>query len=214
MSTSPARNRISARRLRQLLAAVTSGQELALAPLLDLYRPYLLATARARLEHRLKAKAGPSDLVQETLAEAHRAWDRLEKKPQTEEELRVWLRNLLLERLKALRRRYYRAKSRSLRRERSLDEGESKQLLDQLVADYTETPSARFDREALLERLEQALDRLPPAHRQIILWRSRDGWQFAKIGARMDRSADAARMLWRRAIRLLKKELGVGDGDG
>jgi RNA polymerase sigma-70 factor (ECF subfamily) len=213
MSSPPARKRISSRRLAQLLAALETGRAEALAPLLDLYRPYLLATARARLEDRLKAKAGPSDLVQETLAEAHRVWDRLENKPQTEEELRVWLRNILLERLKALRRRYYRAQSRSLRRERSLDEGESKRLLDQLVASYTETPSARFDREALLERLEQALDRLPPAYRQVIVWRSRDGWQFAKIGARMDRSADAARMLWIRAIRLLKKELGVGDGD-
>jgi RNA polymerase sigma-70 factor (ECF subfamily) len=214
MGSSPAQARISKTRLRQLLDDLRNGRGEALAALLNLYRPYLLATARARLEDRLKAKAGPSDLVQETLAEAHRAWDRLESKPQSEEELRVWLRNILLERLKALRRRYYRAQSRSLRRERSLDEGASKQLLERIVASYTETPSARFDREALLERLEQALDRLPPAYRQVIVWRNRDGWQFAKIGARMGRSADAARMLWSRAIRLLKKELGVGDGDG
>jgi DNA-directed RNA polymerase specialized sigma24 family protein len=100
-----------------------------------------------------------------------------------------------------------------LRRERSLDEGESKQLLDGIVAEYSLAPSDLFDRNVLLERLEQALNRLPPAYKQVILWRSRDRWPFARIGAKMDRSADAARMLWYRAIRLLKKEMGVNDGD-
>ncbi len=213
MSWSPASQRISSRRLRKLLTALEAGQAEALAPLLDLYRPYLLATAHARMNSPLKAKAGPSDLVQETLTEAHRAWQGLEEKPQSEEELRVWLRNILLERLKALQRRYYRAKSRSLQRERSLDDGKSKQLLDQLVAGYDETPGARFEQDAIAERLEEALNRLPTAYRQVILWHSRDGWKFAQIGARMDRSADAARMLWSRALRLLKKELEMRDGD-
>jgi RNA polymerase sigma factor (sigma-70 family) len=118
-----------------------------------------------------------------------------------------------LERLKALQRRYYRAQSRSLRRERSLDEGESKQLLDQLIADCGDTPVARFEHDAMVERLEEALARLPAAYRQVILWHNRDGWKFSQIGARMDRSADAARMLWSRAIRLLRKELEERDGD-
>lgn len=213
MDSSPARSRFSRKRLGQLFADLTSGRGEALATLLDLYRPYLLATAQARLEDRLKPKAGPSDLVQETLTAALHAWGTLDAKPQTEEELRKWLRQILMEQLKALRRRYYRAKSRSLRRERSLDEGESKRLIDQLAASCSESPSARFDRESLAEQLESALERLPAAYRQIILWRSRDRWQFAEIGARMNRSPDAARMLWRRAIRQLRTELGVRNGD-
>ena len=214
MDSSPARTRASRKRLGQLLADLTNGRGEALAALLDLYRPYLLATALARLDDRLKPKAGASDLVQETLTMALHAWGALETKPQTEEELRKWLRQILMEQLKALRRRYYRAKSRSLRRERSLDEGESKRLIDQLAASCSESPSARFDREILAEQLESALERLPAAYRQIILWRSRDRWQFAEIGARMDRSPDAARMRWRRAIGQLRAELGVSNGDG
>ncbi|MEX2167817.1 MAG: sigma-70 family RNA polymerase sigma factor [Pirellulales bacterium] len=213
MDSSPARSRTSRKRLTQLLADLTSGRGEALASLLDLYRPYLLATAQARLDDRLKPKAAPSDLVQETLTAALHAWEALDAKPQTEIELRKWLRQILMEQLKALRRRYYRAKSRSLRRERSLDEGESKRLIDHLAASCSESPSARFDRETLAEQLESALERLPPAYRQIILWRSRDRSQFAEIGTRMDRSPDAARMLWRRAIRQLRTELGVSNGD-
>lgn len=214
MSSFPARGRVSRHQLEGLLAELRRGRQESLTILLDLYRPYLLATARARLEDRLKAKAGPSDLVQETLIEATRAWELLEERPRTEDEFRLWLRNILRDRFKALRRRYYRAKQRSLGRERSLDEGESKQLVEQLAANQSETPSGRFDKKMAVERLEGALGRLPPAYRQIILWRNRDGWQFAKIGAHMGRSADAARMLWGRAIRQLKKELGTEDGGG
>jgi len=213
MDSSPPCDRISRRRLEQLLAELQGGHGEALASLLDVYRPYLLATARARLDERLRAKAGPSDMVQETIAEAHQAWQRIERQPTSPDEFREWLRILLLERLKALRRRYYRAQSRSLRRERPLVDGESKRLIDALAASNSDSPSANFDRQALSDRLESALQRLPAPYRQVILWRNRDNWRFTEIGAKMDRSEDAARMLWTRAIRLLRKELGVIDGD-
>jgi RNA polymerase sigma-70 factor (subfamily 1) len=211
-SSSPAIH-ISRRRLQALFAELQCGQGAALAALLDMYRPYLLVTAQARLDGRLKAKAGPSDMVQETIAEAHQAWQRIEQKPATADEFREWLRALLLERLKALRRRYYRAQGRSIQRERPLDDGQSKRLIDALAASNSDSPSANFDRQVLSDRLEVALRRLPAPYRQVILWRNRDNLRFAEIGAKMDRSADAARMLWTRAIRLLRKELGVSDGD-
>ncbi len=212
MNSSPTGIRVSRRRLMQHFAELQSGCSESLPFLLDLYRPYLLATAQARLAGPLKVKAGPSDMVQETIAEAHQAWQQIEQKPATVDEFREWLRSLLLERLKALRRRYYRAQSRSLRRERPFDDGQSKRLIDSLAASYSDSPSANVDRQALSDQLEAALQRLPAPYRQVILWRNRDNWRFADIGAKMDRSADAARKLWTRAIRLLRKELGVGDG--
>jgi RNA polymerase sigma-70 factor, ECF subfamily len=213
MDSSPPRAGVSHRRLQQLFADLKSERGHALTSLLEIYRPYLLATAQARLEDRLKAKAGPSDLVQETLAEAHRAWQRMRGKPATSDEFRAWLRILLLERLKTLRRRYYRAQSRSLRRERPLDDGQSKALIDALAVSNSESPSAHFDRQILTERLGEALRRLPAPYRQVIIWRNRDDWSFADIGQRMDRSEDAARMLWGRAMRQLKKELGAYRND-
>jgi RNA polymerase sigma-70 factor (ECF subfamily) len=194
------------------LDGLLRAHEGALSEVLNLYRPYLLATARRRLERRLRAKAGPSDLVQETVIEAARAWYKLDAKPRTEPEIRMWLRNILLERLKVLRRRYYRAKSRSLRRERSLDEGESRRLIEQLITQSTEAPSENLNRKELASSLIQALDRLNPAYRQVIIWRNRDGFKFSEIGQRMDRSADAARMLWRRAIRQLREEMELNNG--
>lgn len=213
MDSSPPCVRISRRRLEQLFAELQAGHDEALALLLDVYRPYLLATARARLDGKLNAKAGPSDMVQETIAEAHQAWQRIDQKPKTEDEFREWLRILLLERLKALHRRYYRAQSRSLRRERPLDDGQSKRLIEALATSNSDSPSANIDQQTLSNRLEAALQRLPAPYRQVILWRNRDNWRFTEIGSRIDRSPDAARMLWTRAIRLLRQELGVGDVD-
>jgi RNA polymerase sigma-70 factor, ECF subfamily len=213
MTSSSAPPHVSKTAFQRLLADSRQGSGDALVSLLELYRPYLLATATARLDFRLKAKAGPSDLVQETLQAAHRKFPRLDVKPQTESQVRFWLRNTLLERLKALRRRYFRAQRRSVQRERSLDDYGSKEFLVKLAASHSDTPAARLDQKALTIRLESALVRLAPAYRQVIRWRNHDGMQFTEIGRRMDRSADAARMLWNRALRQLKTELRLGDGD-
>jgi RNA polymerase sigma-70 factor (subfamily 1) len=214
MTPSPVSKRAWLKRFNRLFGKVVDGEDGSLFELFNLYRPYLLATAHARLEAQLKAKAGPSDLVQETFIAAKRAWKDLKEKPGSEEEVRLWLRNVLLARLKALRRRYYRAQSRSLRRERSLDQSASKDLLDELLIQKCETPRGTFDRRALTKWIEDALNRLTPAYRQVIVWRNHDGRSFADIGQRMERSSDAARMLWRRAIAQLKKELDGINGDG
>jgi RNA polymerase sigma-70 factor, ECF subfamily len=195
-------------KLSHLLNSAAGGEKSSLAALLDLYRPYLLATARARLEQRLSAKAGPSDLVQETLTEAIVAWDEVKERPRSPDEMRLWLRNIMFARLKELRRRYYQVQSRSVGREWSLDQSGSNKLLDELAVEQ-ETPRRIFDGKTQAEKLEEALNCLSPAERQIILWRNRDGCRFAEIGKRMDRSDDAARMVWKRALRKLKKQLAI-----
>ena len=62
-------------------------------------------------------------------------------------------------------------------------------------------------RQEALEALDQALARLPPEYREVILLRHREELPFAEIGRRMNRSADAARMLWSRAFNRLAEEL-------
>lgn len=209
MSSSPVQKRISSKGFAKLLLDIQNGTGGSLATLLELYRPYLLATAASRLNKGLKAKAGPSDLVQETLAQAHRSFEKLDEKFETEAEVRHWLRNILLERLKATHRRYFGAKRRSVGRERSLSDWKSKEFVERLAAKQAETPAGHVDRQVLRIRLEQALERLPAAYRQIIVWRNYEGLKFVAIGEKLGRSPDAVRMLWNRAIRQLTKELGA-----
>lgn len=57
------------------------------------------------------------------------------------------------------------------------------------------------------ETLLAALGRLPDDYRRVIAWRQQEQLSFEEIGQRMQRSPDAARKLWARAIERLKREL-------
>src|SRR5438045_224867 len=63
------------------------------APNLDQYRGYLRALAQIELGRRLQSKVDASDIVQQSLLEAHQ--DLAALKGRTEAELVAWLRTIL-----------------------------------------------------------------------------------------------------------------------
>src|SRR5918999_6459314 len=73
-----------------LLRRARAGDDVALGALLERYRPYLALLARLQIDRRLRGKADPADLVQETFLEAHRGFPRF--RGETEAELAAWLR--------------------------------------------------------------------------------------------------------------------------
>src|SRR6516165_5078234 len=84
---------------------------------LERFREYLLLLARLQLDPRWQAKLDPSDLVQQTLLQAHQAWDQF--RGHTAAERAAWLRQILARVLSNAVRDLTRAK-RDLGRERSL----------------------------------------------------------------------------------------------
>ncbi len=70
------------------------------APDLDQYRSYLKLLADLQLNPRLKVKEAPSDIVQQTMLEAHR--DFAGFRGRTEAELRAWLKMMKQERSEQL----------------------------------------------------------------------------------------------------------------
>jgi RNA polymerase sigma factor (sigma-70 family) len=62
------------------------------------------------------------------------------------------------------------------------------------------------------ETVDAALGRLPEDYRRVIELRNREDRPFAEVGAILGRSADAARMLWFRAVERLQRELVERDG--
>lgn len=169
------------------------------------YYRYLLAIAEGELAGDLRAKVGASDLVQETMLEAHQALDQF--RGSTEAELRAWLRQILLSRLAHAGRRYRTAACRSIRGEVSLDDHGGEALAAwNLPADAT-PPVERVLRDADAAKLRRALGRLPETYRQCLVLRSFDDLPFAEVGAALGISSEAARKLWSRAIVALKREL-------
>ncbi len=153
----------------------------------------------------LVAKGGASDLVQETFLDAHRDASRFQGRD--ENELRAWLRQILMHNVANFARRYRVTKKRRLGGEVSLDQSGAGALKAGLAAP-TETPSRHAIENEQADALAGAMQRLPEHSRQVILWRHQEHITFEEIGRRQGTAAAAARMVWARAIKRLQQELG------
>src|SRR5215471_46761 len=76
------------------LARARLGDSDALGRLLDSFRPYVRYLVRALGGERLQPRVGESDLIQDALLEAHRAFGQF--RGSTVAELTAWLRRIVL----------------------------------------------------------------------------------------------------------------------
>jgi RNA polymerase sigma-70 factor (ECF subfamily) len=174
----------------------------ALGRLLETCRDYLLLVANHELAGDLRAKAGASDLVQETFLDAQRDFGQFTGRSLAE--LQHWLRRILLNNLADLNRRYRDTNRRRLAQEVSLADDSTDDAAAR-VADDTPSPSGEAIRHEQTAALERALARLPEHYRQVIAWRHHEGLSFAEIGELLGRTPDAARMIWARAVKELQQ---------
>jgi RNA polymerase sigma-70 factor, ECF subfamily len=186
------------------LAAARTGSVQALGEALEACRGYLLSIAQRELEPDLQAKGGASDLVQETFLKAHRHFERFNG--DTEGELLRWLRRMLLNNLADFRDLYRAAEKRQVGREVSLANADSSGRSANAPAAAGLSPSGLAMAQEQTQWLHEMLNRLPEDHRQVLVLRHQDDLSFEEIGARMQRSADAARKLWARAVERLQEE--------
>jgi RNA polymerase sigma-70 factor, ECF subfamily len=172
---------------------------------LERFRSYLLTLARAGLDPRLRPKVDPSDVVQQTMLEAHAAAGQFEAN--TTAQRAAWLRQILNRNLANLGRDFTRAK-RDVRREAGPpDADESDARLDSLLAAGQSSPSRRADRAEQHVRLATALHGLPPAQREAIELRYLAGLPLTVIAGEMDRSAPAVAGLLHRGLARLRELL-------
>jgi RNA polymerase sigma-70 factor (ECF subfamily) len=175
-------------------------------PLLDEYRDYLLLLARSRLDPRLRGRLDPSDIVQQTLLEAHRAAEQF--RGRTDAERAGWLRQILARNLANAVRDHTRDR-RDVNRERSLQASldESSARLEAFLAADQSSPSKRADRDEQLRRLASALAGLPDGQREAVELRHLQGWPLADIAARLGRSPSAVAGLLHRGLAQLRTVL-------
>jgi RNA polymerase sigma-70 factor (ECF subfamily) len=198
-------------RAEPLLRAAQAGDAAARGRLFELYRNYLTAIAEAELTNALRPKAGASDVVQDTLLEAHNFFARFEG--EEGDGFRAWLRGILMNKLAQVHAHYHDVQKRQVDREQPLEQsGDTGQLLDGLVA-ADPTPSGQVVRDEEEQLLHNVLAQLPEPVRQVILWRNWEGQTFAEIGRRLGRSEDAARMFFTRALETLAERLGAPDAE-
>lgn len=173
------------------------------AAFLERFRDDLIRMAERNLDSRRRSKVGASDIVQVTLIEAIR--DLTDFRGSTEQELSAWLKQALeRNRRDALRPLDWRDEVEL--NGRPGPASSSRTPFDPPGRDST--PSSLLVHREDKERVRAALKRLPNDYRVAIEMREFDRASFAEIGAALDRTAGAARMVWIRALDRLGKALG------
>jgi RNA polymerase sigma-70 factor (ECF subfamily) len=178
-------------------------------PDLERYRDYLWALARLQIDYRLRGKLDPSDVVQQTLLEAHQARDKLSGL--NEAQRAAWLRRALANNL-ADEARGLGAQVRDVGRERPLQQAvdESSARLEALLAAEHSSPSHQAVRQEDLLRLAEALGRLPEDQRAAVELHHLERRTLAETAEVMGRTRSAVASLVFRGLRNLRQRLDEG----
>jgi RNA polymerase sigma-70 factor (ECF subfamily) len=195
------------RQIEAWIDEAKQGSSEALGKLLEASHLHLLAMARRRTSKVLQCKVSPSDLVQETSLAAHRGFALF--RGQRLEELLAWLREILLHQAANVRRSYQETGKRDLALEFPIN---GNPFIEHNLPAADLSPRAQLVVDEERELIERAMERLGEDHRRVIELRSRERLSFIEIGERMERSADAARKLWLRAVERLERECDHGQG--
>jgi RNA polymerase sigma-70 factor (ECF subfamily) len=189
----------------QLLQRAGQGDAEARDHLLTRYRARLRAAVAVRLDRRLAPRVDPSDVVQETLAEAARRMpDYLRDRPIP---FYPWLRQLAMDRVIDLHRHHVRAGKRSVaREERSLPAlpDESAAALVQHLFGRGSSPSARLQRGEVAARVQAVLLQLSERDRELLVLRHLEQLPTRDVAAVLGLSESAVKMRLLRALERLR----------
>lgn len=193
-----------------LLEKARAGDAVARDELFTRSRPFLARAAEQEIANWLRPKHDPSDLVQVSLLDAHKAFGVFQG-----EDLAQWqafLRRILARNAADAARHFGTAKRQA---------GKEVALYPQspdasgaggpaLPADG-ETPSVEAMRHERAERLRLALQQLSPDHQEVIRLRNLEQLPFDQVAERMSRSRPAVQMLWMRALKHMEEILQKDD---
>ena len=192
-----------------LLERAAAGDAAARDQLLQRHRRRLRRMVAVRFDPRLAARVDPSDVVQETLAEAAANLDRyLSERPLP---FYPWLRQIAQRRLIELHRRHVQARRRSVTREvgpPGLPDHSALALADRLFA-RTSSPSAGLRRQERRDRVRAALAALPEQDREVLVLRVLEALPTRETAAVLGISEVAVRSRQVRALDRLKVLLGA-----
>lgn len=155
-----------------LLSRAADGDAVAVNDLLGRHRGRLEQMVAVRMDQRLARRVDPSDVVQETMAEASRKLpDYLRARPIA---FYPWLRQIAWNRLVDLYRFHIETAKRSVRREAASNIGFSNEsvvaLARRLVATGT-SPSRVVLKKELRDRVRTALGQIPENYREVLVLR-------------------------------------------
>jgi RNA polymerase sigma-70 factor (ECF subfamily) len=163
-----------------LIQLAKAGDQLALGQLLQNYRNYLRLLARLRIKKHWRARFDASDVVQDSLLKAFRAFESF--RGHTEDDLLLWLRGILVNSLCDVGRRSERSNYRSVELKKSLIDklNDSSVMLGQRLVDhYTPSKSALEHEQSV--QVANVLEAMPAKYRDVIILRHLDELRFPRL---------------------------------
>jgi len=188
------------------------GDPFALSKLLAVHHPKLRARVDSQMDHTLKAKLEPEDILQQVYLEVFRRIDRFESRGTGS--FMNWVMTIMENKLIDARRALH-CQARDIKREMHAQAGGGSQsywnLLDEVYADSA-TPSRVARREEAVGALLACISRLSDSHQQVIRLRFLDGRPLDEVAARLGKSRGAIVAATRRALEALRASMDrLGD---
>ena len=185
----------------ELLARARGGSNEALGALLQRCGPKLLSLVRLRLGPALRREVDSRDVLQATLVKALAHFD--DAAAANRGSLMAWLARILENEVRDLAAYHGRQRRDAARQVALADCAEAEQLAGRV---RSQTSLIAFGER--LSALERALESLSAEHREVIVLRALEERGFPEIAGRMERSPDACRMLFARAMAALTMAMG------
>jgi RNA polymerase sigma-70 factor, ECF subfamily len=175
----------------RLLRRAREGSEEAVNEVFDRYGERLHGLVRLRLGSRLRRHLDSRDIVQNTMMKAFQAIDRFEGSASAS--LMAWLGHIAENEIRDQADFYER------QRRRPDLETPLVGKLEKLHAEVSSVVGRLYVKEQM-KRIEQVFESLTQPHREVILLRNFEDLSFEEIGERLQRSAEASRKLYGRAM--------------
>jgi RNA polymerase sigma-70 factor (ECF subfamily) len=176
---------------------------------LEAFRSYLVLLTRMQLASGPRNRIDPSDIVQQTLLEAHAKADQFHG---DDSALAAWLRQALVNNLRDAWRALRQGK-RDIRREESVHEAveqSSARLAGMLAAPHS-SPSQRAMRNEDLLNLADALTQLPELQREAIVLHHLQGCSLSETARSLERTDAAVAGLLHRGLKKLRELMPSGE---
>ncbi len=179
-------------------------------PPLERFRNYLRLLAEIELSPLLRVKEDASDIVQQSLLEAHR--DLPNYRGQTEGELVGWLKTILARNLLNVARRYGTQKC-DVAREQPLGKrlDQSTVRIENFLASEQSSPSHQAMLNEQIIQLSEGLARLLDGERTAIVLKHFQGWTLSQISVHLGRPTDAVAGLLKRGLKKLRTHLQAAE---
>jgi len=160
------------------------------------YRDRLLSVIYVRMGPALRRRMDPEDVLQEVAIQALHSWHTLAD----ERNVGAWLVTLARRKIARIIRDQVGVAARDPRRERAIQ-------TDVPVADRRTGPVTAADRKDRLALLADALERLSPTHREVVILSRIEKLPAKEIAKRLGRTENAVHLLLGRALKRLAEEL-------